>query len=97
MLTPHRKPWDGSRILPRAITCHGGLNYHPSGMRDFTLAEYAALQGFPPNHRFERPYVKRQIGNAVPPCVAKTLFESIKGELERVDGIDPSGEVEFVD
>lgn len=31
--------------------------------------------------------VKKQIGNAVPPCVAKVLFESIKRDLDKADGI----------
>jgi len=81
------KPWDGNAILPRTMTTSGGQNYHPSGTRDFTLREYASLQGFPPNHIFKGSYVKKQIGNAVPPCVAKILFESIKKDLDEVDGI----------
>ena len=27
-----KTPWDGDRILPRAMTTSGGQNYHPSGM-----------------------------------------------------------------
>jgi DNA (cytosine-5)-methyltransferase 1 len=81
------RPWDGNDILPRAMTTSGGQNYHPSGQRDFTLREYAALQGFPPNHVFEGSYIKKQIGNAVPPVVAKVLFESIKKQLDKADGI----------
>ncbi len=57
-------------------------------MRDLTLREYASLQGFPATHVFRGNYVKKQIGNAVPPCVAKVLFESIKRDLERVDGVE---------
>ncbi|KAH7336089.1 S-adenosyl-L-methionine-dependent methyltransferase [Rhexocercosporidium sp. MPI-PUGE-AT-0058] len=81
-------PWDGSKILPRAMTTSGGQNYHPSGMRDLTLREYACLQGFPTGHVFRGNYVKKQIGNAVPPVVAKVLFGSIKADLEKVDGIE---------
>jgi DNA (cytosine-5)-methyltransferase 1 len=80
-------PWDGSKILPRAMTTSGGQNYHPSGKRDFTLREYACLQGFPLEHVFRGNYVKKQIGNAVPPCVAKVLFESIKKDLDLADGV----------
>ncbi|CZR51525.1 uncharacterized protein PAC_01402 [Phialocephala subalpina] len=86
-------PWDSSRILPRAMTTSGGQNYHPSGMRDFTLREYACLQGFPLNHVFRGNYVKKQIGNAVPPVVAKVLFESIRRDLDRADGIVEGVEV----
>lgn len=31
--------------------------------------------------------MKRQIGNAVPPCVAEVLFRSIRGDLEGRDGV----------
>jgi DNA (cytosine-5)-methyltransferase 1 len=79
------------------MTTHGGQNYHPSGKRDFTLREYAALQGFPPNHVFAGSYVKKQIGNAVPPCVAKVLFESIKQQLDTVDGVLQGKETMVID
>ena len=69
------------------MTTSGGQNYHPSGTRDFTLREYASLQGFPLNHVFRGTGIKKQIGNAVPPCVAKVLFESVKRDLDRADGI----------
>jgi DNA (cytosine-5)-methyltransferase 1 len=81
------RSWDGNTILPRTMTTSGGQNYHPSGTRDFTLREYASLQGFPLNHVFRGTGVKKQIGNAVPPCVAKVLFESIKRDLDKADGI----------
>jgi DNA (cytosine-5)-methyltransferase 1 len=69
------------------MTTSGGQNYHPSGARDFTLREYACLQGFPHCHLFRGNCIKKQIGNAVPPVVAKVLFESIKRDLDRADGI----------
>ena len=93
----YQTPWDGNGILPRAMTTSGGQNYHPTGKRDFTHREYAALQGFPPNHVFEGCGVKRQIGNAVPPCVAKVLFESIKKQLDEADGIVPEKETMVID
>ncbi|TVY81929.1 Modification methylase HphIA [Lachnellula suecica] len=84
---PHRvqAPWDGDKITG-TITTHGACR-HPSGERDFTLREYATLQGFPINHLFLGTYRKKQIGNAVPPCVAKVLFESIKRDLDAADGV----------
>ncbi|EKD14577.1 uncharacterized protein L3040_000099 [Drepanopeziza brunnea f. sp. 'multigermtubi'] len=84
----YQTPWDGTKILPRAMTTSGGQNYHPSGKRDLTLREYASLQGFPPKHCFRGTYVKKQIGNAVPPVVAKVLFGHLKGSLEREDGVE---------
>lgn len=81
-------PWDASKIMPRAMTTSGGGNYHPSGKRDFTPREYATLQGFPQCHIFKGSYVKKQIGNSVPPCVEKVLLESIKKDLDAADGIE---------
>jgi len=93
--TPHKHltPWDDNKILPRAMTTSGGQNYHPSGTRDLTPREYATLQGFPNCHVFKGSYMKKQIGNAVPPCVAKVLFESIKRDLDDVDGIVEEAEL----
>ncbi|KAE9380447.1 S-adenosyl-L-methionine-dependent methyltransferase, partial [Stipitochalara longipes BDJ] len=85
--------WDATKILPRAMTTSGGGNWHPSGERDFTLREYAALQGFPQCHLFKGKCVKKQIGNAVPPCVAKVLFESIKRDLDVADGVENDAEL----
>lgn len=93
------KPWDGDSIAPRAMTTSGGQNYHPSGKRDFTNAEFAALQGFPLNHQFLGSYVRKQIGNAVPPIIAKLWFEKIIETLEKADGIEPKsskGDTEVV-
>jgi DNA (cytosine-5)-methyltransferase 1 len=91
------RPWNGDKILPRTMTTSGGQNYHPSGTRDFTLREYACLQGFPPNHVFLGCGVKKQIGNAVPPCVAKVLFGSIKRDLDEADGIVEDHESILID
>lgn len=80
-------PWCGNSIAPRCITTHGGQNYHPSGKRHLTNREYATLQGFPLYHLFSDSNIKRQIGNAVPPSIAKVLFEWIRKALEKTDGI----------
>jgi len=85
-------PYDATKILSRAITTSGGGNWHPSGKRDFTRREYATLQGFPECHVFKGKAIKKQIGNAVPPCIAKVLFESIKRDLSTADGVDDSAE-----
>lgn len=37
--------------------------------------------------------MKKQIGNAVPPVVAKVLFGSVKRDLDRADGIVEGVEV----
>ena len=82
-------PWCGDSIAPKCITTSGGQNYHPSGKRNFTDREYAALQGFPHYHRFSLVNVKKQIGNAVPPTIAKVLFEGVKKALEKADAVEP--------
>ncbi|KAI1134588.1 S-adenosyl-L-methionine-dependent methyltransferase [Hypoxylon sp. FL0543] len=80
--------WDPDVPLGRTITCSGGVgNYHYSGRRDFTLREYAVLQGFPANYQFQRPEQKKQIGNAFPPVVVKTLFKHLRRWLERKDRV----------
>ncbi|KAH8684551.1 S-adenosyl-L-methionine-dependent methyltransferase, partial [Tricladium varicosporioides] len=87
--TPKRE-WVGNVIMKQAMTCNGGGNYHMSGLRDFNLAEYAALQGFPMNFKFcgsNNTNIKKQMGNAIPPSVARRLFEWIKKWLDGVDGI----------
>ncbi|KAI1105000.1 S-adenosyl-L-methionine-dependent methyltransferase [Jackrogersella minutella] len=91
---PHRmkrvqkERWDPGIPLLRTITCSGGIgNYHYSGRRDFTLREYAMLQGFPPDYQFQRPSQKRQIGNAFPPLVVKALYKHLRRWLEHKDHI----------
>jgi DNA (cytosine-5)-methyltransferase 1 len=86
---PPKAPWDPTR-LARTITCSGGQNYHWSGERDFTLLEYAVLQGFPTWHRFEGQYVKKQIGNAFAPSVVKILYEHLVEWLLKEDGFEAS-------
>ncbi|PLB41090.1 DNA cytosine methyltransferase [Aspergillus candidus] len=70
----------------RTITTGGGdNNYHPSGRRGFTNREFACLQTFPLEYRFGRHEVRKQIGNAVPPMLAKALFGAVVESLRRTD------------
>ena len=73
------------------MTTSGGQNYHPSGKRDLTLREYACLQAFPLEHQFKGTGIKRQIGNAVPPCVGRVVFTGIREVLLRKDGRELEG------
>ena len=82
------QPYDASAPLPYCITTSGGGNYHPDGRRKFTTREFACLQSFPLSHEFHKVAVKKQIGNAVPPVVAKTMFEAVRKALEKADEID---------
>ncbi|KAK4102061.1 S-adenosyl-L-methionine-dependent methyltransferase [Parathielavia hyrcaniae] len=70
---PPKPRWDPTK-LAKTITTNGGQNYHWDGRRDFTLLEYAVLQGFPTWHRFEGACVKKQIGNAFAPSVVRDGF-----------------------
>lgn len=73
--------------LAKTITCGGGENYHPSGERGFTNREFACLQTFPLNYKFGKVEVRTQIGNAVPPMLAKALYKAIIKSLEETDGL----------
>ncbi|KAI9880748.1 MAG: hypothetical protein M1830_000637 [Pleopsidium flavum] len=80
-------PYPADEPLRSCITTSGGGNIHPSGKRDLTHREFACLQGFPLEHKFGPVRVKKQIGNAVPPSIAKVLFEEIKKALLKADGL----------
>ncbi|KAI7787431.1 hypothetical protein LA080_015652 [Diaporthe eres] len=92
----NKVPWDSSKPLGRTVTCSGGQCHHWSGERDFTLAEFAVIQGFPPEFRFEGKCIKKQIGNAFAPIVVKVLLKCIRVHLEKFDGVTrqpPPGQV----
>lgn len=61
---------------------------HPTKNRSITAREGARLQSFPDSFRFCGPKkdVARQIGNAVPPALAKHVGESIIAALEGTNG-----------
>lgn len=69
------------------ITTSGGGIIHPSGKRDYTHREFACLQSFPLCHKFGASGVKKQIGNAVPPTMARILLETVKNALWKADGL----------
>lgn len=83
-----RAPYNAHGPLREIIACSPTSgNYHPSGLRAFTVREFACLQTFPRDFRFvgTQTSVLRQIGNAVPPMAAKAIFEEILGCLRRRD------------
>lgn len=68
----------------KTVTCGGGENYHPSGLRRYTNREFACLQTFPLDFKFHNN-VKKQIGNAVPPRLSQTIYEAIIKSLHETD------------
>ncbi|PBP27536.1 C-5 cytosine-specific DNA methylase [Diplocarpon rosae] len=85
--TMWRGPWDAATVIP-TITCDGGTRGHPGGKRGFTERELASLQSFPHNHEFMGYAIKKQIGNAVPPIIAKVIFRAIVQHLEKIDELE---------
>jgi DNA (cytosine-5)-methyltransferase 1 len=73
--------------LSRTITAHIGKDgywyIHPRQNRTLTVREAARLQTFPDWYRFAGPpsIAFRQIGNAVPPLVARRLGEAVEASL----------------
>lgn len=57
---------------------------HPYQDRGLSVREAARLQSFPDNFYFEGPisHIQQQIGNAVPPLLAKAVFEQILSYYE---------------
>ena len=60
---------------------------HPKETRPLNLEEYKRIQMFPPDWQFtgSRTAVYKQIGNAVPPPLARAMAESIKVLLDELN------------
>lgn len=84
-----RAPFSGDTQAKTVTTNAGQGNYHPSGTRPYTLRELAKLQTFPLYHSFAGARgiteTRRQIGNAVPPLLARAMFRAIIKSLKESD------------
>lgn len=84
---PPRQPLDPNRLAD-TITTSGSTSYHPSGERNYTLREFACLQGFPTCHRFvgTKTQITKQIGNAFAPNTVEVLYRHLMQSLLESDG-----------
>ncbi|CRG86309.1 DNA (cytosine-5-)-methyltransferase [Talaromyces islandicus] len=80
-----KPPYDENTQAKTITTGGGEKNYHPSGLRRFTIRELARLQTFPDQYPFSSAYAKKQIGNAVPPRLAEAMYRAAIQSLQETD------------
>ena len=83
-------PKDPHRQCRTLMAGGSDQEYHPSGLRPFTIREKACLQTFPNDHAFSGSCTtkQRQIGNAVPPFLGRAILNEVRKALEKADEED---------
>src|SRR5262249_35824238 len=82
----YRLRWDAPGNTITAHMAKDGYRYiHPDQLRTLSVREAARVQSFPDHFRFAgfRSNRHRQIGNAVPPLLARAVGQSIARAIRR--------------
>jgi DNA (cytosine-5)-methyltransferase 1 len=84
-LIPGRPSWTVTAHLSQDTYSH--IHYDDAQGRAITIREAARLQSFPDGYRFHGNMgdAFRQIGNAVPPLLARALGKKVISQLAEVD------------
>lgn len=91
----HRPSWTVEAHIGKDTYRHiyPSLEGEPEPPRTISVREAARLQSFPDRFRFLGPFTKQfyQLGNAVPPLLAKAVAEAIRpGVLAGIEGTEDS-------
>lgn len=70
--------------------CYSHIHYDNMQSRTISVREAARLQSFPDGFKFQGPMnpAFRQIGNAVPPLMAKAVAETIMAQLAKIQNYE---------